>query len=143
MASDILIVDDEPIILQTLKIIFKRAGIEVDTESDPENAISRFIDTPYNIALVDVLMPEMQGAEVIRAFKKENPLCNIVVMTAFSTMTRVVECIEAGAFDYVTKPFTDVGLLVGVVKTSIERVERWKKSFGVELNAKKTGGRSE
>ena len=133
MPNKVLIIDDEEIILQTLKIIFKRADIEVDTVSNPVDAVQSFPDHRYNVVLVDVLMPQMAGVDVIRAIKALNPLCNVMVMTAFSTMTRVVECIEAGACDYVTKPFTDINLLVNVVRVGLERVERWKKSFGVEL----------
>ena len=134
MENQVLIVDDEEIILQTLQVIFKRAGIQVDTMSNPVEALRLFPQRRYNMVIVDVLMPQMMGVDVIRAVKSLNPLCNVIVMTAFSTMARVIECIEAGACDYVTKPFADINLLVNVVRVGLERVARWEKSFGVELD---------
>ena len=132
----ILIIDDEEIILQTLSAIFKREGIEADVESNPVTALKRYEQNRYNVALVDILMPEMKGAEVIKAIKAINPLCNIIVMTAFSKMAYVVECIEAGAVDYLTKPFADISLLLNIIRSALERVDRWKMSFG--LNIKKS-----
>ena len=129
----ILIIDDEEIVLQTLAAIFRREHIETQVEMSPRKAIERYEQTNHNVALIDIVMPEMKGVEVIRAIKSINPLCNCIVMTAFSKMTYAVECIEAGAVDYVTKPFTDINLLVSIVKTAIERVERWKKSFGIKI----------
>lgn len=144
MANKILVIDDEDIILQSLKVIFQRAGIETDTESNPVSAIKRYGDVMYNVVLVDVLMPQMRGVEVIRAIKEINPLCNVIVMTAFSNMVHVIDCIEAGAQDYLTKPFTDMKLLIDIVRHTLDRVERWKKSFGLELHraaqVRKTGG---
>lgn len=128
----VFIIDDEEIILQTLAAVFKRRGIEAETEADPVEAVKRFEQGNYKVVLVDVLMPGMKGVEVIRRIKRLKPLTNVIVMTAFSNMAHVVECIEAGAVDYVTKPFTDFGLIVDVVSTTIERVCRWSRSFGVE-----------
>ncbi|MBD3420483.1 MAG: response regulator [Chitinivibrionales bacterium] len=135
---NIIIIDDEEIILQSLAVIFKRDGLEVTTEANPLEALKLYEKQNFNIVLVDVLMPEMKGAEVIRNIKNMNPLANIIVMTAFSNMTHVVECIEAGAFDYITKPFSDINLLLKVIRSTVQRVERWRQSFGIELhNVKK------
>jgi DNA-binding NtrC family response regulator len=132
MGKNILIIDDEEVILHSLAIMFKNEGIEVDTESRPIKALERYRGNAYGIVLVDILMPEMRGEEVIRAVKSLNPLCNIIVMTAFSNMTHVVDCIEAGAVDYITKPFVDIGLLLDIVCAAIHRVERWQRSFGID-----------
>ena len=131
MSSNILIIDDEEIILESLSMIFKREGLDCDVEANPLVAVEKYPQINYNVVLVDVLMPQMQGAQVIRTIKSSNPLANIIVMTAFSNMSHVIECIEAGAVDYITKPFTDINLLVSIVKITLDRVDRWKHSFGI------------
>jgi CheY-like chemotaxis protein len=131
----ILIVDDEEIILQTLSVVLRRKGLTPVVESDPVRAVKNYEHRPHNVALVDVLMPGMNGVEVVRRVKRMNPLCNVIVMTAFSNMEHVVECIEAGAVDYVTKPFTDLGVVTGIVLAAQERVERWSRSFGIDVVA--------
>ena len=131
----ILIVDDEEIILQTLSAVLRRKGLTPVVECDPVRAVRNYEQRPHNVVLVDVLMPGMNGVEVVRRVKRMNPLCNVIVMTAFSNMEHVVECIEAGAVDYVTKPFTDLGVVTGIVLAAQERVERWSRSFGIDVVA--------
>jgi DNA-binding NtrC family response regulator len=127
----VLIIDDEQIILDTLRVLFEREGIITATESDPRKAVERYQQGDFNVVLVDIVMPEMKGEEVIRAIKQVNPLCNIIVMTAYSSMQHVIDCIEAGAFDYVTKPLLDTDLLIKIVRQGLERARRWRQSFGV------------
>lgn len=130
----ILIIDDEEIILRTLAAVFTKKGMDAVTESDPRRAIDEYENRPHNVVLVDVLMPGIPGARVIREIKDMNPLCNVIVMTAFSNMQHVVECIEAGAMDYITKPFTDMGLVTDIVAAAQERVKRWSHSFGIDVD---------
>ncbi len=132
-----MIVDDEEVIIRSLDTIFKRVGIETVGFTNPVEAVKQYHAHKTNIVLVDVLMPQMQGNEVIKEIKKINPLCNIIVMTAFSKMEHVVECIEAGAFDYITKPFTDISILLNIVKSAVERVDRWYESFGLTSHTQK------
>jgi two-component system NtrC family response regulator len=140
MDSAIFIIDDEEIICRSLEAIFRRHGIEAVYDTSPVTALARYEACNYNVVLVDVLMPEMQGRDVITRLKQMNPMCNIIVITAFSNMTHVIECVEAGAFDYITKPFTDVELLMSVVRGALERVGRWRRSFGIELMGGEVGG---
>jgi DNA-binding NtrC family response regulator len=131
MQPNILVIDDEEIILNSLSILFGGKGLRTDTESDPLKALQRFGERDYSIVLVDIVMPKMRGPDLIRKIKEMNPLCNCIVMTAYSNMCNVVECIEAGAIDYITKPFIDTGLLMDIVHEAVQRVLRWKQSFGI------------
>ena len=133
MKPTVLIVDDEEIILQNLWVIFKREGVDVDIEPDPRIAIDRYRENNYGVVLLDIIMPHITGIEVIGELKQINPLVNIIMMTAFSTMSYVIQCVEAGAIDYVTKPLLDTDLVIDIVKQSQARVERWKKSFGLTV----------
>ncbi len=139
MQNSLLIIDDEEIILQTLQIIFRKNGIAAEIESNPLTAIERYEQKNFNVVLVDVLMPQMLGSEVIQKIKSINPLCNIIMMTAFSSMAKVIECIENGAVDYVTKPFTDIPLLLEITQQTIQRVNRWEHSFGITSSSDRMG----
>jgi DNA-binding response OmpR family regulator len=127
-----MIIDDEPAICKTLQAILRRKGFDITYHTDPAQALEAYARQSCNVVLVDVLMPRMSGREVIARIKDMNPLCNVIVMTAFSKMTHVVACIEAGAVDYITKPFTDLSLLARVVEDAVVRVQRWSRSFGVQ-----------
>lgn len=127
-----LIVDDEKDLLSSLKTHFELEGIAVDTLDSPLEALERLKVEPYNVILTDIKMPGMDGVEFMRAAKRLNPLCNIMIITAYSNMNYVVECFSAGACDYFTKPFHDMEVLVGEVKRAIERVTRWRKAMGFE-----------
>jgi len=127
----IFVIDDEEIILNSLSILFGGEGLHADTENDPIKAFQRFKENDYSIVLIDIEMPGMRGPDLIRKIKEINPLCNCIVMTAYSNMCNVVECIESGAIDYITKPFIDTGLLMDIVHEAIRRVIRWKQSFGI------------
>jgi two-component system response regulator HydG len=129
----LFIIDDESGTLDALEIMFSREGYEVDCESDPQKAVSRYPESLYNVVLCDVQMPGMSGVEVTRQIKRINPLANVIIMTAYSNMSRVIACIEAGACDYITKPFTDTDLVTGIVHTAVERAHRWQQSFGVRV----------
>ncbi|MBD3316633.1 MAG: response regulator [Chitinivibrionales bacterium] len=143
MDSAVFIIDDEEIICKSLEAVFRRHGIETMYETNPLEALRRYELRNYNVVLVDVLMPQMKGSEVIARLKRMNPMCNIIVMTAFSNMTHVIECVEAGAADYITKPFSDVELLMHVVGCALERVSRWRRSFGLEPKGTGAGPVSE
>ncbi len=130
----VYIIDDEVATLDALEVMFSRQGLEVETESNPVKAIEAYPEKLYNIVLCDVQMPQMSGIEVTRKIKEINPLCNVIIMTAYSNMSRVVACIEAGACDYITKPFTDTELVIDIVQTAVARAQRWRESFGMHAH---------
>jgi len=136
MKNEILLIDDDRIMLKTLSKILKNHNIEVDTASDPKTAIEQYAINPYNIVLTDMQMPEMDGIEVIQRIKNINPLCNIIVLTAYSTMGRVIDCIELGACDYITKPISDIPLFLEIIQTASRRVQRWRTLFGMNISQK-------
>jgi CheY-like chemotaxis protein len=133
MNNGILLIDDDLIVLKTLSLVLSKHGIKVETESNPQKAIDEYSSSPYNIVLTDMQMPQMDGIEVIRRIKDINPLCNIIVLTAYSNMGRVIDCIEMGACDYITKPIGDIPVLLDILQAARRRVDRWRGLFGINL----------
>lgn len=126
----ILIVDDEKDMLNSLKMHFSLEGIEADICDNPFDALKMVEDNGYNIVLTDIRMPGMDGVQLLKTIKEMNPLCNVIIITAYSNMTYLVECFAAGACDYFSKPINDMNILIDSVKCAIERVTRWRKGMG-------------
>ena len=121
----LLIVDDEPVILKTLTLLFASRGLNVHSTTDPHQAIKLMEDELFHLVLSDIRMPQMTGNELLKHIKRINPLCQVIMMTGYSSLDYVVECIGHGACDYFLKPFADIQLLQKSVLDTSERIIRW------------------
>jgi CheY-like chemotaxis protein len=109
-AGSILVVDDDPINRKILSRSLESEGHRVKTAGDGVHALEMLQDGPVDIVLLDVLMPEMDGLEVLRHMKADGKLKHlpVIVISALEEMETVVRCIEMGAEDYLSKPFDRV-----------------------------------
>ncbi|HKA66710.1 MAG TPA: response regulator transcription factor [Solirubrobacterales bacterium] len=103
-APRILVCDDEPQILRALKVILRDAGYEAVTASTGEEALDRAAVKPPEAAILDLMLPDVDGVEVTRRLREWSQM-PIVVLSAVGEEDRKVEALAAGADDYVTKPF--------------------------------------
>ncbi len=103
--ASILIVDDEPIVQQSLGDWFRQDGFRVDTASSAKEALKLAAERPHDIALIDIKMPGMDGLELQERLAKEVPDLTVIVMTAYASIESAVRALKAGAYDYITKPF--------------------------------------
>ena len=126
MMFRILIVDDEEQILQALDTFFTLRGYEVVTCSNPQEALERVRMERFHVALLDINMPQMNGIELLRLIKEARPTVQVIMMTAYTTIEKAIECVERGAGDYFLKPFHDLDELAEIVKLAGERVRRWE-----------------
>jgi DNA-binding NtrC family response regulator len=102
----ILVLDDEQDILNVIEKFFARKNIvDVETYSNPIAAIESIKNGGYDLLLTDIMMPEMNGVDVLKIIKEEKPDVKVIMMTAYSTIDKILECEKLGASDYVTKPF--------------------------------------
>jgi len=102
----VIIVDDEQDILNTLLRYFNRKNkFEVDVFTNPVNALEAIKNNDYDLVLTDIMMPEMNGVDLLKKIKEVKPDVPVVMMTAYSTIDKILECDKLGASDYVTKPF--------------------------------------
>lgn len=104
----VAIVDDEQEIVEMIEKYLKRTGgFEVVTFTNPLNAESR-IDASYDVALLDIMMPQMNGLDLLKELHKKMPNLKIIMMTAYSTLDKVLKSHREGATDYMMKPFTSM-----------------------------------
>lgn len=102
----IAIVDDEVEILNVLsRYLSRNKNFTVTTYSNPLLALSAMKNNDYDIVLLDIMMPQMNGLEVLENIKKENKAQKVVMMTAYSTLDKVLKSHKEGATNYVMKPF--------------------------------------
>lgn len=142
MEWKILIVDDEAEICRTLKNYLTISGYDVVTANNAEEAIEIARSEKIHIALLDIMMPGINGIELIEHLKKVDFSIQAIIMTGFSTFDLTLKALEKGANDYILKPFEDLDDIVRLIEIAIEKLERWKKSLAgtviQEKNKKKS-----
>ena len=107
----ILIVEDDSRLLTQLDQFMQQNGYSVDLADDGEKALFLLNEYPYDLAIVDIGLPKVDGFEVIRTARKNNITCPILILTARDRWQEKVEGLDAGADDYLTKPFHNEELL--------------------------------
>lgn len=99
------VVDDEQDILDMIEKFLKRTGgFDITVFNNPLNALTH-IDSSYDIVLLDIMMPQMNGLDVLKTLHEKMPELKIIMMTAYSTLDKVLKSHREGATHYVMKPF--------------------------------------
>ena len=129
----LLIVDDEREILNMLERVLGFEGFEVVTTTSPTEALELMRRELFNLVLSDIKMPGMSGIELLMELKRLNPLVNVIMMTGYSNMRNVVDCLGSGAVDYFIKPFTDLEVIIQALVQARDRVKRWRAAMGVDI----------
>jgi DNA-binding NtrC family response regulator len=101
----ILVVDDELVIRESLKGWLKKGGYQVDAAEGGAKALEMLEDTAYDLLFLDIMMPVMNGIEVLQAVKERYPQTMVVMITAYGSVETAVEAMKGGASDYLMKPF--------------------------------------
>jgi DNA-binding response OmpR family regulator len=116
----VLVADDDPDILGLVRFRLEREGCEVVTAADGEAALELALARPPDLALLDVMMPRLDGVEVVRRLRANETTRSIpiILLTARVQESEVARGIDAGADDYVTKPFS-TRLLSGRVQAAL------------------------
>lgn len=105
MANSIIVVDDEALTLRTISRALREEGFEVLTAASGEEALEIFARERPELAMLDIVLPGIDGIEVLREIKRVAPLTIVVMMSAYHVVDRAVESMKLGAHDYLTKPF--------------------------------------
>ena len=110
----ILIVDDEASVRDSLYQWFKADGYRVDTAAEAAGALKKLQDSPWDIILLDIRMPGMDGIELQQRIKQIDANIVTIIMTAYAAVDTAIQALKDGAFDYVTKPVDpdDLGRLI-------------------------------
>ena len=101
----ILITDDHPIVRRGLKQILDEAfdSVTVDEAGDGSTALSKVYEVAYDIVLLDISMPGMNGLEVLKELKKNNPELPVLILSIYPEQQYAIRCLKAGASGYITK----------------------------------------
>jgi DNA-binding NtrC family response regulator len=112
--SSILIIDDEHVICNGCRLALSDRGHSVDICMTGRAGIEAIQKGTYDLALLDMKLPDMDGMDILRTVENEKPSVYVIVMTGYSSVQSAVEAMKLGAFDYLTKPFSDDELVLAV-----------------------------
>jgi len=118
--SEVLVVDDERSMVEFLQILLAKEGLQVSTASDAPLAIEALERQRFGLVITDLRMPNGSGIDVLARAKTMDPLCEVIVITAFGTDEIAFEALRQGAYDYLKKPFRNEEVRV-VVKRALEK----------------------
>ena len=122
----ILVVDDEENLLHFLSKLLKGEGYRVKTAETGAKALERVQRSDFDLAILDIKLPDMDGVAVLRAFREVVPEANVVMITAYGSIESAVEAMKAGAYDYIVKPFRAEEILK-VVHKALEQGRLWRE----------------
>jgi two-component system response regulator AtoC len=105
MPYSALIIDDEELTLRTISRGLRQDGFEVFSASSGEDGMKLWQDEEPDLILLDIVLPGIDGVEVLRQIKRADPTAIVVMMSAYHLVERAVEAMKLGAFDYLVKPF--------------------------------------
>lgn len=118
----ILIVDDEPLLLQGLEKALRTDGLEVTTAETAKAALAEISAAPCELCFLDVFLPDRQGTDLLTEIKRISPQTKVIVMTAGVINSAMKEMIEKNAYLFITKPF-DLLQVRMLAKRTIEGTE--------------------
>ena len=112
----VLVVDDEPEVGTFFRHLLDGRGFEVTAAGSGLEAREALKSARFDVALVDLKLPDTDGLELLRLIKARQPACEVVIMTGYGTTKTAVRAMQLGAFDYIEKPFSDLGEIEDVVR---------------------------
>ena len=121
MAEHLLIVEDEDELRDRLRRLFVEEGYSVDAVPDGETAIRLYDEGLYDAVITDIILPGIDGIELLRRIKERSHEQSVIIMTAFASLDTAVKALKAGAYDYLIKP-----LMYEEIKQSVRNALREK-----------------
>lgn len=119
---DILIIEDDPVIVNATSKVLLREGFRIDEALDADRAFNKLQQNKYKIIVSDLMLPQISGIEIIEKVQETNPKIPIIIMTGYAMFENAIKCFKAGAFDFIPKPF-DIDELLGVVYRAMRHAE--------------------
>jgi DNA-binding NtrC family response regulator len=116
----VLVIDDEQIVLDSIRKILKDEDCEVDTALSGRQGLDWALNRHYDVVLTDIRMPDIGGMRVLRDIKRSKPSLPVVMITGYATAQSAVQAMKLGALDYLEKPFTPEKI-VEIVSTAVHK----------------------
>jgi len=133
MKKKILVVDDEPSILELIEYNLESNDYQVSTAKDGQEAFDKVNEQTFDLMLLDQMLPKMSGIEVLKKMRKSGNLTPVIFLTAVDSEDNKIEGLVSGADDYVTKPFS-IKELLARIEVVLRRTSGEQKSKTFELN---------
>jgi DNA-binding NtrC family response regulator len=102
--ASIIIIDDEPLVRETLSNILRDEGYSVETAKDGREAIDKSEKVFFNLALIDIRLPDTEGTSLLTEMKERTPRMRKVIMTGYPSLQNTLEALQKGADAYIVKP---------------------------------------
>ena len=118
--ASVLVIDDEEIMREILQALLEREGCQVSLAASGEDGLAQARSQSFDVAIVDVMMPGIDGIETLDELRKLDEDLPVILITAFASVENAIAAMKRGAHDYVTKPFKNEEVLV-VVRRAVER----------------------
>ncbi|MBN1939961.1 MAG: sigma-54-dependent Fis family transcriptional regulator [Candidatus Aminicenantes bacterium] len=141
------VIDDEPVIRDILEQLLSGEGYDVELSASGEEALPKFETAPYDLVLLDLLMPGRNGLEILPEIKRAAPQTVVIIITAYASVESAIEAMKIGAYDYVQKPFKHEDLLLTIEralahKTLQEENDRLREELRRKFSFSNILGRS-
>jgi DNA-binding response OmpR family regulator len=120
----ILVVDDDPSVVGSVCQYLAREGFDVAGESDSQVALRELESLDYGILITDILMPGLDGLELLKAAKQKNPFLQVILITAHVRMSYLLEGFAAGANNCFFKPFTSMAPVAQEAEACLRKIDR-------------------
>ena len=129
-SARILVIDDEETIRRTVSMTLKHAGYLVDTAENGKQAIEKSQANFYNLALIDIRLPDMEGTELLTALGETTPKMVRIILTGYPTLENAVRAANKGVNAYLIKPI-DTNELVRLIKEFLDK-QKQEREYGEE-----------
>jgi len=111
----ILIIDDEADVCSFFRRLLTKKGYEVTIATNEADALRVLAGTRFSVAMVDLKLPDTDGLTLLQAIKARQPACEVIIMTGYSTVKTAVTAMQQGAYEYLEKPFDDIGEIEALI----------------------------
>lgn len=138
-ALRVLLVDDEEVFVEMTAETLTRKGFKVETASDAKNALSKLDSQFFDVVILDVRMPGMDGLGVLRRLSIERPTQQVVMLTGQATIKMAIEAMKLGAFDFLTKPAKLDDLII-TIQRAAERGQLVRRNIILEQELERSKG---
>jgi len=122
-AIQVLIIDDEADVCGFFRRLLTKKGYEVTTATNKPAALAALAANRFSVAMVDLKLPDTDGLTLLQAIKARQPACEVIIMTGYSTVKTAVTAMQQGAYEYLEKPFDDIGEIEALIARAASQGE--------------------
>lgn len=119
MPVQVLIIDDEADVCSFFRRLLTKKGYEVTTATNEPDALLALAAHSFSVAMVDLKLPDTDGLTLLQAIKSRQPACEVIIMTGYSTVKTAVTAMQQGAYEYLEKPFDDIGEIEDLISRAV------------------------